>query len=69
VIEKSPLSAEYCLERAAECEKMAEQTATAANRAILLDSAKRWRALATETEEPSFRRVGHAHPRPNKSET
>jgi hypothetical protein len=55
-MEESPLSTEYCLTRAAQCEKMAAQTATAANRAILLDSAKHWRRLATQTEQPSFRR-------------
>jgi hypothetical protein len=61
---ESPLSSEYCLAHAVKCEEMAEQPAFAANKAILLDSAKRWRALATETEEPSFRRLGQALPRP-----
>jgi hypothetical protein len=58
--EKSPLSSETCLARAAQCEEMAEQTAIPVSKAILLDIAKRWRALATETEQPSFRRVGRA---------
>ena len=62
--EKSPLSTEYCLARAVQCEDMVEQTAIAASKAIFLDNAKRWRALATEIEELSFRRVGQALPCP-----
>jgi hypothetical protein len=58
--EKSLFSSEYCFGRAMQCEEMAEQTAIPASKAILLDLAKRWRALAAETEQPSFRRVGRA---------
>ena len=42
-------SKEYCLERAAVCERLAEQAISDENRRILLELAARWRALA-ETE-------------------
>jgi len=56
--EKSPHASEYCLARAVQCEELAEQTSFAANKAILLDIAKRWRALAAEGERASFRQTG-----------
>jgi hypothetical protein len=56
----APLTSENCLARAAHCEKFAEQATVAANKVILLDIAKRWRALAAETETASFRPLGRA---------
>ena len=48
-----------CLARAAQCEEMAEKTAIPVNRAVLLDLAKRWRALAAEGGQASFQqRIG-----------
>ena len=58
--EKSPHTSEYCLARAVQCEELAEQTAFVGNKAILLNIAKRWRALAAESERASFQRVGRA---------
>jgi hypothetical protein len=40
----------YCLERAAECERLADATMIADNRKILLDLAAQWRSLAEESE-------------------
>ena len=54
----SPHGSEYCLYRAIECERNAEQAVDAENRAIFLDLASRWRLLASETGEPSFQPVG-----------
>jgi hypothetical protein len=42
-------SKEYCLERAAACERLAEQAISDENRKILLELARRWHVLA-ETE-------------------
>lgn len=58
--EKFPLSSETCLARAMQCEELAEQTTIAVTKAILLDIAKHWRALAAESERPSFRPIGRA---------
>ena len=58
--EKSPHTSEYSLARAVQCEEMAEKSAFPANKAILLDIAKRWRAFAAQSEQPSFQRVGRA---------
>jgi hypothetical protein len=41
-------SKEYCLARVAECERLAEQAATAENKQIFLELASRWRTLAVE---------------------
>jgi hypothetical protein len=40
------------MERAAECERLAEAAMTAENREILLRLAARWRAFAAERKEP-----------------
>jgi hypothetical protein len=58
--EKSPHTSEYFLARAVQCEELATQTAFAENNAILLGLAKRWRALAAESERTSFRPVSRA---------
>jgi hypothetical protein len=50
--ENSPNTAAYCMERAAECERLAEAAMTAENREILLRLAARWRAFAAERKEP-----------------
>jgi hypothetical protein len=56
--EKSPHTSAECLARAMQCERLAEQTTFAPNKATLLDIAKRWRALAAEREQPSARLKG-----------
>jgi hypothetical protein len=48
----SPKTAEYYLERAAECERLADAAMTAENREILLRLAARWRAFAAEQKGP-----------------
>jgi hypothetical protein len=40
------------LERAAECERLAEAAVTEENRKILLDLAARWRSFAERSEQP-----------------
>lgn len=50
----APNSPEYCLARAEECERLAEQTTMAVNKEIFLNLAHRWRTLATD----DLRRVG-----------
>jgi hypothetical protein len=47
-----PRSRADYLERAAECERLAEAATTAENRKILLDLAARWRSLAERSEQP-----------------
>jgi hypothetical protein len=47
-----PRSRAYYLERAAECERLAEAAMTDDNRKILLDLAARWRAFAAQSEQP-----------------
>jgi hypothetical protein len=42
----------YYLERAAECERLAEAALTDENRNILLDLAARWRSFAEKSEQP-----------------
>jgi hypothetical protein len=45
-------SKEHCLERAAACERLAEQAVGDENRTILLELAARWRALAELDASP-----------------
>jgi hypothetical protein len=47
---KHPQSADYYLERAAECERLADEVMTEENREILRELAARWRALAAKAE-------------------
>lgn len=63
----APHTSEYCLARAQQCEEQAEKTRSDANKALLLELAKRWRALAVESEQASFhhrigRRIGRPSP-------
>jgi hypothetical protein len=51
--ESSPKSADYYLERAAECERLASVAITDENREILLKLAARWRALAAQGGPPN----------------
>lgn len=61
-------SPDYCVARAEEAERLAAGTIIPANQAILLDLAKRWRALAAEHEdERSFKLAGLNAPRPSAS--
>jgi hypothetical protein len=53
-------NAQYCLARAVQCEELAAKTPWSASREVFLDMAKRWRELAAESEQPSFRPVGEA---------
>jgi hypothetical protein len=46
----SPKSADYYLERAAECERLADAAVTEENREILRRLAAQWRAFATGQE-------------------
>jgi hypothetical protein len=48
--ENASQSAAYCLERAAECERLADAAVTEENREILRRLAARWRAFAAEQE-------------------
>lgn len=48
---------EYCLDRATQCEHLAEITAWPNNKVILLDLAKRWRRLSAESG--TIRPVGY----------
>jgi hypothetical protein len=48
----TPRSRAYYLERAAVCERLADEAMTDENRKILLDLAARWRAFAEQSEEP-----------------
>jgi hypothetical protein len=50
-----PYTNDYCLERAAECERLAEEVLSEQDRKILLDLAKRWRALAKTEGSPPDR--------------
>jgi hypothetical protein len=43
-----PHTADYYLERAAECERLASEVLTEENRQILQQMAARWRGLAAE---------------------
>jgi hypothetical protein len=61
-LEKTP---EYCLERAVECARMAEQSAFQENKAIFLDLAERWRALAHDRGKTSFNPIGQSATRPS----
>jgi hypothetical protein len=45
----APRTSEYCLFRATDCERLAEQAVTTENKAILLELAERWRKLAAES--------------------
>ena len=47
-----PRTRAYYLERAAECERLAEAAMTDENRNILLDLAARWRSFAEKSEQP-----------------
>jgi hypothetical protein len=69
---ETPHTSEYCLARAVQCEKMAETVFLPSNKAVLLDIAKRWRALAAESGQVSLRhRVGRriGSPSPKIGET
>jgi hypothetical protein len=46
-----PRSRAYYLERAAECERLAEEAMTEENRKILLNLAARWRSFAEQSEQ------------------
>jgi hypothetical protein len=48
--DSSPHTADYYLERAAECERLADETITQENRRVLLELAARWRGLAAEAD-------------------
>jgi hypothetical protein len=50
--ENSAKTAEYYLERVAECERLADAAMTEENRKILLRLAARWRAFAAEGKGP-----------------
>ena len=50
----------YCLERAAECGRLASLTCIPDSKAILLDLAERWRAMVAESGGNGFRPVGLA---------
>jgi hypothetical protein len=50
--ENSPKTAEYYLERAIECERLANAATSDENRRILLELAARWRAFAAERQGP-----------------
>ena len=54
----------YCLERAAECGRLASLTCIPDSKAILLDLAERWRAIVAESGGDGFRPVGLALHRP-----
>jgi hypothetical protein len=47
-----PRTPAYYLERAAECERLADEAVTQENKSILLELATRWRALAAEGTSP-----------------
>jgi hypothetical protein len=47
-----PRTPAYYLERATECERLANEAVTQENRSILLELATRWRALAAEGTSP-----------------
>ena len=49
-----PHPPEYCIARAEECERLAEQAVSPENKAIFLDLAQRWRKIAGEAESGSF---------------
>jgi hypothetical protein len=53
-----PHGYEYCLSRAIECEQSAKEAGDARNKAIFLDLATRWRALAEDSKSGSSRSVG-----------
>jgi hypothetical protein len=61
----NPHTKEYCLARAAECERMAEETRYPASKAIFLDQARRWYRLAMESETSALEPVGKAALRPS----
>lgn len=48
----SPKTAEFYLERAVECERLANEAIAKENREILLRLAARWRAFAAERQAP-----------------
>jgi hypothetical protein len=49
---KAPRTRADYLERAAECERLAEAATSEENRKILLDLATRWRSFAERSERP-----------------
>jgi hypothetical protein len=53
-VNNHPQSADYYLERAAECERLAGEVMTEENREILRQLAARWRALAAEPDRSLF---------------
>ena len=65
LLQTSDRTKEYCLARAAERERMAEETQFSANKAIFRDLARRWRTLGADSETCSFQRVGQAAASPS----
>jgi len=59
-------SKEHCLARAAECERLAEQAATAENKQVFLELAGRWRTLAVEDLRPVSLPSSGMRPDPTK---
>jgi hypothetical protein len=50
--DSAPRTPAYYLERAIECERLADEAVAQENRLILLELAARWRALAAEGTSP-----------------
>ncbi len=57
-------SAEYCLARVEESERMAAQVEDPKNKAIFLDLANRWRRLAKESKGDGLKPIGEDRTRP-----
>jgi hypothetical protein len=56
-------SADYCLARVAESERMAAKAADPQNKAIFRDLASRWRRLAEESKGDALKPLGGKKPR------
>jgi hypothetical protein len=56
-------SAEYCLARVEESERMAAKASDPQNKAILQELASRWRRLAEETKGDALKPIGGSRTR------
>ncbi|HTW51696.1 MAG TPA: hypothetical protein VME45_07360 [Stellaceae bacterium] len=63
-VENSVKSAEYCLARADENERLAAKAEDARNKAMLQELANRWRRLAADSRSDAFKPVGGQRPAP-----